>query len=104
MEQFAEALDPDLGLCPVFNTMPVLRHRLLEGGEAPELLMVWISVPDLALHPSVQLYSHNRAVDDDNHLIHFEGPDPDGDDFIADVVFDRDGIVIDYPGIATRIR
>jgi uncharacterized protein len=104
MEQFSTALDPDLGLCPVFNTMPVLRHRLFDGDEAPELLMVWISVPDLALYPSVQLYSLNRSLDDGNHLIHFEGPDPEGEDFVADIVFDPDGIVVDYPGIATRIR
>ena len=104
MDQFAEALDPDLQLCPVFNTMPVLRHKLFEGGKAPELLMVWISVPDLALYPSVQLYSLNRSLDDGSHLVRFEGPDPDGEDFIADIVFDRNGIVVDYPGIATRIR
>lgn len=104
MSQFDRALDPDLALSPVFNSMPVLRHRLLEGGEAPELLMVWISTPDLAVYPSVQHYSFNRAMDDGSYLIHFGGPDPKQGDFVADVVFDADGVVIDYPGIATRIR
>jgi hypothetical protein len=104
MSQFDEALDPDLGLSPVFNSMPVLRHRLLGDGEAPELLMVWISVPDLAIYPSPQRYSSKGSTDDGNHLIHFEAPDPDEADFVADVVFDSDGVVLDYPGIATRIR
>lgn len=104
MRQFDRALDADLALSPVFNSMPVLRHRLFEGGEAPELLMVWIATPELAVYPSVQRYRLNRAMDDGNYLIHFEGPDPKEGDFIADVVFDADGVVIDYPGIATRIR
>jgi len=26
------------------------------------------------------------------------------EDFVADVQFDSDGLVVDYPGIATRIR
>ena len=104
MSQFDGALDPDLALSPVFNSMPVLRHRLFEGGAAPELLMVWISVPDLALYPSLQRYRLRRTLDDGNQVVLFEGPDPKGGDFVADLVFDRDGVVIDYPGIATRIR
>lgn len=40
---------------------------------------------------------------DDERLIRFEAVG-DGEDFVADVVFDADGLVLDYPGIATRIR
>ena len=83
--------------------MPVLRHRLLAGGKAPELLMAWISVPDLAIVPATQRYSYARPLNDGTHLVHFEGSNPDGTDFVADIVYDGDGIVIDYPGIATRI-
>ena len=32
---FAEALDCDLGLCPLTNTMPVLRHGLARGSGEP---------------------------------------------------------------------
>jgi hypothetical protein len=28
----------------------------------------------------------------------------DREDFVADVQFDSDGLVVDYPGIALRIR
>ncbi len=98
----AEALDPDLGLSPLFNTMPVLRHRIHDDGAA-EFLMVWISVPDLSLHPSPQRYSHLETRAGGERLIRFEAVG-DGDDFVADLIYDADGLVVDYPGIATRIR
>jgi len=50
----SDALDLDLGLSPVFITMPVLRHDLHNGGRAEEFLMIWISVPDLSIHASPQ--------------------------------------------------
>jgi uncharacterized protein len=49
--ELGEALDLDLGLSPVFNTMPVLRHDLHDGGSAEDFLMIWISVPDLSPDP-----------------------------------------------------
>lgn len=52
------ALDANLGLSPLFNTMPVLRHDLPDGFAA-DFLMVWISVPDLAARPSPQRYTRN---------------------------------------------
>ena len=36
---FTEALDCDLGLSPVTNLMPILRHKLLAGGGPVELTM-----------------------------------------------------------------
>ena len=101
---FADALDADLGLSPLFNTMPVLRHRLLEpAAGAVELLMVWISVPGsgrvplpAALHGTASRRNHPA-------LIRFETVG-DGADFRADIEFDAGGIVVDYPGLATRLR
>ena len=40
-----QALDCDLELSPVTNTMPILRHRLLHGGGPVELTMAWVAVP-----------------------------------------------------------
>ena len=97
---FGEALDPDLELSPLFNTIPVLRHSLHAGGVADDLLMVWISVPDLALHPSPQRYTYLERRAKDERVIRFEAV---GGDFVADIVFDSDGLVVDYPGISTRI-
>lgn len=104
VSQFGGALDPDLGLSPLFNTMPVLRHRLLEAGSrADDFLMVWISVPDLQLHVSSQRYTHVRAAGETPAIVLFESVG-EGEDFRAEVQFDADGLVIDYPEIATRIR
>ncbi|GAA3847547.1 hypothetical protein GCM10022403_094070 [Streptomyces coacervatus] len=55
------ALDCDLGLCPLTNSMPVLRHGLhLAPGER-EFLMAWVSVPGLVVRPSRQTYTHLGA-------------------------------------------
>jgi hypothetical protein len=98
----AGALDADLGLSPLTNAMPVLRHRLHEAGASVDFLMAWISVPDLSVHPSPQRYRYLETRSADERLVRFEATG-EGDDFVADLVFDADGLVIDYPTIATRL-
>jgi uncharacterized protein len=98
----AGALDVDLGLSPVFNTMPVLRHDLHDGGHAEEFLMMWISVPDLSIHASPQRYTFVEHRSGGQRVVRFEAIG-EGEDFAADVQFDSDGLVVDYPGIASRI-
>lgn len=89
------AYDCDLGLSPLTNTMPVLRHGLLDGGESVDFLMAWVSVPDLVVYASPQRYTPVRKG-----VVRFESLDGD---FTADIVFDEDGLVIDYPGIGRRL-
>jgi uncharacterized protein len=89
------ALDCDLALSPLTNTMPVLRHGLLRPGEPVDLVMAWVSVPDLTVHPSPQRY-----VPLGDGLVRFESLDGD---FTAEIEFDADGLVVDYPGIARRL-
>jgi uncharacterized protein len=97
----SDAVDPDLGLSPLFNSMPVLRHNLHITGSSMNFLMLWISVPDLSVHPSRQRYTHlgRRAG---INLVRFEAIGED-DGFTAVVQFDDDGLVLDYPGIARRL-
>jgi uncharacterized protein len=90
-----EALDCDLGLSPLTNSMPVLRHGLLEASEPVELLTAWVSVPDLTVHASRQRYTGLGG-----RLVRFESLD---DTFTADISFDEDGLVVDYPGTARRL-
>ncbi|MFD9931877.1 putative glycolipid-binding domain-containing protein [Streptomyces massasporeus] len=87
------ALDCDLGLCPLTNTMPVLRHRLHREPGAREFLMAWVSVPDLAVRPSRQTYTHLRPG-----RVRFSSGD-----FRSDLEFDEEGCVVDYPQLATRL-
>ena len=91
----AGALDCDLGLSPLTNSMPVLRHSLHHGGGPVDFLMAWVSVPDLAVYPSRQRYTfvrHEPAA----HIVRFESLDAS---FLAEIAFDDDGVVLDYPGI-----
>jgi hypothetical protein len=92
------ALDCDLGLSPATNSMPILRHGLLDGGGPVELLMAWVSVPDLAVSPSRQRYT-GLGRRGEAALVRFETPE---DGFTADLTVDGDGIVLDYPGLARR--
>jgi hypothetical protein len=98
--QLAGALDCDVGLSPLTNTMPILRHRFLERDGSAEFLMAWVSVPDLAVHASAQRYSTLGEHSDGHRLIRYGSLDSG---FTADLTFDTDGIVVDYPGLARRL-
>ncbi len=50
----AGALDCDVGLSPVTNLMPILRHGLLSGDGQVDLIAAWVSVPDLRVQPDGQ--------------------------------------------------
>jgi hypothetical protein len=97
--RLADALDCDLGLSPVTNTMPILRHGLLQGGGPIELTMAWVAVPALAVHADGQRYRHVSSAAD-HHVIRFEAVDGS---FAADITVDADAVVIDYPGIARQL-
>jgi uncharacterized protein len=96
---FANALDCDLGLSPVTNLMPVLRHDLLSGRGRVELITAWVSVPDLSVRPDGQCYSYLRTGPD-YHVLRYEATDGT---FTADITVDHEGLVLDYPGIARRL-
>jgi uncharacterized protein len=93
---FAGAVDCDLGLSPLTNSMPVLRHGLLYGGDRVGFLMAWVSVPSLAVLLEAQRYTFVRRVDR-GAVINYSS-----EGFSADITFDMDGLVVDYPGLATR--
>lgn len=87
------ALDCDLGLCPLTNTLPVLRHALHRASGEREFLMAWVRVPELTVEVSRQTYTPLG-----DGLVRFTSGD-----FRADLVVDGDGFVVDYPGLATRL-
>ena len=99
MTALAGALDCDLALSPLTNTMPVLRHGLLEGGGALEFLMAWVSVPDLQVIPSVQRYRFLRRSGRFS-IIRYES---ESRDFVAELTFDSDGVCLNYPGIGHSV-
>lgn len=88
------ALDCDLGLSPVTNLMPILRHGLASGEGRVELNMAWVAVPDLQVQPDGQRYTGAGA-----NRIRYDAVDGS---FSATITVDDDGLVVDYPGIASR--
>jgi hypothetical protein len=98
--RLAGMLDCDLGLSPLTNTMPVLRHDLLGTNRSAEFLMAWVSVPDLSVNASRQRYTSLSELPAHHRLIRYESLDST---FSADLTFDSDGIVVDYPGLARRL-
>ena len=93
------ASDCDLGRCPLTNTMPVLRHGLHRAGGPVDLLMAWISVPDLEVMASEQRYTF-LTRGDEGSVVRYEGRHRS---FVADLELDGDGLVVRYPGLATRV-
>lgn len=91
----AGALDCDVGLSPVTNLMPILRHGLLSGDGQVDLIAAWVSVPDLRVQPDGQRYTAAGA-----NRIRYVALDGS---FSAMITVDEDGLVIDYPGIARRV-
>jgi hypothetical protein len=97
MAALAGALDCDVGLSPLTNAMPVLRHHLHEREGQLDFVMAWVAVPDLAVTASRQRYSF-VARDGHRRVVRFSDPT-----FQAEIDFDENGIVADYPGIARRV-
>lgn len=103
--------DCDLGLCPVTNSMPILRSILPgsmpnreTGGTTPgrelNFVMAWVEVPSLRVIRSAQIYQLRRIDVDGTSVVRYLGLHRS---FEADLSVDRDGLVIDYPRLARRI-
>lgn len=95
-----EALDCDLGRCPLTNTMPVLRHDLHRTSGTREFLMAWVSVPDLRVVPMRQRYEHLGT--DSSRASRVRYANADGS-FTAVLTLDDQGLVVDYPGLSRRV-
>jgi uncharacterized protein len=89
----AEALDCDLGLSPLTNSMPVLRHDLHRAPGEHRFLMAWISVPALHVRPSRQAYTHLAPG-----KVRFTSGD-----YTSDLEFAPDALILSYPDLAHRL-
>jgi hypothetical protein len=82
----------DLGWSPLFNSLPVIRDRLLEPGPPRDYLMRWVDVPSLEVSGSEQRY-HPLG----DGVVRFRAGE-----FTSDLRFDANGFVVSYPGIGVR--
>jgi hypothetical protein len=92
-------LDVDLESSACTNTFPV--HRLgLRRGDSADAPAAYVRVPDLGVERLEQRYS--RVDDEDRgHRYDYAAP---RFGFQCRLVYDESGLVVDYPGIATRMR
>jgi uncharacterized protein len=95
------ALDCDLGLSPLTNLMPIRRHGLHQRPGRIDLLVAWVSVPDLGVHPSRQRYEHVRAGGAGAVVRYVDLGTHQG--FVAELELDAEGLVVVYPGLARRV-
>jgi hypothetical protein len=96
LDELDECLDIDIWPTPFTNSFPILREPMAVG-ERRQFRMAWLFAPDLTIHQQPQAYS--RLAD---RLYLFENLDGSG--FQAELPVDRDGIVLDYPGLFQRVN
>jgi hypothetical protein len=89
-------LDCDLAFSPLTTAMPVLRHRMHEGGAARASDVAWVSVPDLTVHRDHQIYEPLGE-----RRVRFRSQDTD---FERVIELTAAGFVRDYPDIARHER
>jgi uncharacterized protein len=93
----ASALDCDLAGCPLTNTMPILRHDLHRRADDLTFTMAFVRLPDLAVVPSEQRYTHLRPEADGGAIVRYRSGA-----FQSDLVIDGDGFVVEYPKLGAR--
>lgn len=96
-DEFEGAADVDVSGLVTFTALPIRRLGLHRKPATHELPVLYVSMPDLTVRLVHQTY-RTISVSDTGAVINYTVPD-----FSADLTVDRDGLVIDYPGIATRV-
>ena len=90
-------LDIDITCTPFTNTLPI-RRLALTPGESADILVAYLSVPDLSIRPVRQRYTClSRTAS--GWLYRYEGLET-GTTF--DLLVDEKALVVDYPGIWKR--
>ena len=91
--------DVDIEGSAVTNALPVNRMNLDVGAEA-DAPAAYIRLPDLHV---VRLDQSYRRIEDDGERSRYEYEAPEFDTRCV-IVYDESGLVLDYPGIAVRVR
>jgi hypothetical protein len=92
------AFDCDIACSPLTNTMPIIRHGLQRGPGAEQFVMAFVEVPALRVVVSLQSYTH-LGLDDRGARVRYSSGS-----FASDLVVDSQGLVLEYPTMASRLR
>jgi uncharacterized protein len=95
--EFGGAQDIDLAFSPLFNTLPIRRLGLHQARGQSELTVVFVTLPELGVEVVEQGY-RTVATSPEGAVVEFSW-----EDFSAELRLDPDGLVIDYPSVATRV-
>lgn len=96
-DEFDGAADVDVAGAVTFTALPIRRLGLHRQPGEHVLPVLYVSMPDLTVSLVHQTY-RTVSVSDEGAVVHYSVPG-----FSADLTVDRDGLVVDYPGIATRV-
>ncbi len=86
----AGCIDVDLNFSPSTNLIPIRRFNLAISKGA-QVTAAWLRFPEFTLEPLQQQYTRL-----DESTYHYESA---GGQFVADLKVNRQGFVIDYPGL-----
>ncbi|HYE92124.1 MAG TPA: putative glycolipid-binding domain-containing protein [Terriglobales bacterium] len=89
----AGAIDVDIAATPFTNTLPIRRLGLREG-EAAEIVVAYVAVPELTVAPAPQRYTRLSE-----RRYRFESRDGG---FTREIDVDEHGLVVHYPGLFER--
>ena len=98
LPQLNGCIDVDLSITPFTNTLPI-RRLSLKPGQASEISVAYIAVPEMDVKPVRQRYTclHESS---EGGLYKYEGL---GTGFEANLPVDDAGLVLDYPGLCGRL-
>ena len=91
-------IDVDIRATPFTNTLPI-RRLDWRTGQSETLKMVFFSLPDLTVTVDPQRYTCLERTADSGRF-RFDSIDSD---FTVELPVDADGLVLDYPGLFTRL-
>jgi uncharacterized protein len=89
------AIDIDLSVSPVTNTLPIRRLNLAKGNSA-EIRVAYVHFPDLAIVCDPQRYTCLEPL----RRYRYESLDSD---FVREIEVDENGLVVTYPGLFKRL-
>jgi uncharacterized protein len=89
-------VDVDITVTPFTNTLPIRRLPWV-AGQARDLLMVYVLVPEMTFQPARQRYTCLESGDAGSVFRYESGS------FRRDLRIDPDGLVVDYPGFWRRV-
>ena len=93
---FGGALDVDLALSPLFNALPIRRLGLHRDAALHDLPVVLVALPSLEVCGVSQTY--RTASLGDPGVVRISS-----DAWDVEITVDADGMVLDYPGLASRV-